>query len=670
MTISKYIQQKVRSLRKEINDHNYRYYVLSQPKVSDAIYDQLFAELKHLEKQYPDLVNATSPTQRVGVTPLKSFNQITHQVPMLSLDNVFNEADLDDFDERLKQRLKNTTDIEYLCELKLDGVALSLTYEYGQLTVAATRGDGMVGEDVTQNARTIRSIPLELRGNDYPDHLQVRGEVLMPRDGFVAFNRLAENKGEKSFANPRNAASGSLRQLDPRITAERPLAFFAYYGSSDSHFLAETDSHILKLFKSWGIPIVPELKKVTGIAACHGYFSHVSSVRDRLPYDIDGVVYKVNSLEMQKKLGFVSRAPRWAIAHKFPAQEKMTRVKSIEFQVGRTGAVTPVARLEPVFVGGVTVSNATLHNFEELNRKDVRIGDTVVVRRAGDVIPEVVEPVLSRRLPDTHKIKIPQQCPVCQAEVLKPEGEAVARCMGGLYCHAQLRETIKHFVSRRAMNIDGLGDRLVELFIQQQLISDIADIYCLDKKNLATLPRLGEKSADNLIKSIEHSKKTTLPRFLYALGIRGVGESTARTLSRHFHDLPPIREATLEQLQAVNDIGPIVAANIQGFFHQAHNNELIQKLQTLGVYWLLEKSTKKASVSGKTFVLTGVLSQLTRDQAKEKIESLGGKAAGSVSKNTDYVVAGDKPGSKLEKAKVLKIKVITEAELLAIINKT
>lgn len=665
------IRKQIEKLRSEINNHNYCYYVLAAPVVSDSVYDQLFQQLKKLEQQYPDLVAPTSPTQRVGAAPLKSFAQVHHKIPMLSLDNAFNQEELTAFDDRVRQRLKTDKPIVYVCEPKLDGVAISLFYKNGVLTQAATRGDGRTGEDVTHNARTISAIPLTLRGQGFPKVLEVRGEVYMPLAGFKKLNKQAEKRGEKTFVNPRNATSGSLRQLDPHITAQRPLVFYAYLaGFFAQGALPLRHSEILKKFKSWGIPVAPQIKVANGIEGCMDYYKHMEQERESLPFEIDGVVYKVDSLAWQEKLGFVSRAPRWAIAHKFPAQEKLTKMKDIEFQVGRTGALTPVARLEPVFVGGVTVSNATLHNFDELYRKDVRIGDTVIIRRAGDVIPEVVGPVLAERPQNAKIVKMPTRCPVCHAEVIKAEGEAVARCMGGLYCHAQLRETIKHFVSRRAMDIDGLGDKVVALLLTEKMIKDITDLYQLDEKKLAALPRLGEKSAQNLLQSIAKSKKTTLARFLYALGIREVGEATARSLARHFKYLKPLMKATREDLQNIQDIGPIVAAHIVGFFHQQHNVELITKLQRLGVHWLQEKALKTLPLAGKTFVLTGSLNTMTRDEAQERLAALGARASGSVSKNTDFVVLGDNPGSKYKKAKELGIKVIDEQQFARMLKKS
>ena len=670
MTIPLKIHKKIDRLRKEINEHDYRYYVLSQPTIPDAIYDQLFRELRELEEKYPGLIISASPTQRIDIKSLAVFEQVHHEIPMLSLDNVFDEPGLRVFEKRIRQRLKIESSLEYVCEPKLDGVALSLLYEHGKLVRAATRGDGFTGENVTENTKTITTIPLQLRGGNYPNQVEIRGEVLMSREGFTKFNWEAEKRGEKTFANPRNAASGSLRQLDPRITAKRPLIFFGYHLGifKEDIKLPEKHSDVLMCFKEWGIPIVSEIKVVEEIDGCLRYYEHLVKMREKLRFDIDGIVLKVNSLALREKLGFISRAPRWAIAYKFPAQEKMTLLKAIEFQVGRTGVVTPVARLEPVSVAGVIVSNSTLHNFDELERKDLRIGDTVIVRRAGDVIPEVVGPILSKRPKNAKIVKIPRHCSICYAEVIKPDSEAVARCMGGLYCHAQLRETIKHFASRRAMDIEGLGDKLIELFLRQKLIKDITTIYQLKQSTIAALPRMGEKSASNLLKAIERSKKTTFPRFLYALGIRGVGETTARTLASRFHKLKPLMQASAEDLQVIQDIGPVVAKNIKGFFHQKHNVELINKLIQLGIHWSKEWAIKKSRIAGKTFVFTGSLKSLARNEVKEKLEYLGGKTSSSVSKNTDYVVIGENPGNKYDKAKELGVSILNEETFLDLLE--
>lgn len=669
MSVPKAIQAQVEKLRKEIDSYNYHYYVLDKPIISDAIFDQLFKQLQQLESAYPTLITPSSPTQRVGGAPLKAFTSVLHALPMLSLDNVFDDAAFTAFDERIHQRLNSKDAITYVGEPKLDGVAVSLRYEQGLLTQASTRGDGTTGEDVTQNIRTIKSIPLSLRGSHFPKVLEVRGEVFMPLAGFAELNKRVIARGDNPFVNPRNAAAGSLRQLDPRITAERPLAFYAYFpGYFEQGELTESHYDNLEQFKDWGIPVAHEVDRVIGVAGCLKYYRQLLSARHQLPFAIDGVVFKVDSIRLQQELGFVARAPRFAVAYKFPAEEALTRVKAIEFQVGRTGAITPVARLVPVFVGGATVSNATLHNFDELYRKDVRVGDTVIVRRAGDVIPEVVGPVLAERPKNTKIIKIPTHCPVCGAHVVKALEEAVARCMGGLYCQAQLQETIKHFAARRAMNIDGLGDKLIEALVQENLITDVAGIYRLQKSQLLKLPRFGEKSADNLLQAIERSKKTTLAKFLYALGIREVGESTAQLLARHFHELPQLIKATTDQLEKIPDIGPIVSAHIVGFFQQQHNVELINELIKLGVHWPKAEQNATAALSGQVFVLTGSMASLTRDQAKEKIESLGGLVSNSVSKHTNYVVVGADPGSKYEKAKALGIQILDEAQFLALLK--
>jgi DNA ligase (NAD+) len=658
------IRLKVKALQDTLSEHSYRYYVLDAPTIPDADYDQLFRELQSLEAQYPDTVTPDSPTQRVGDKPLDAFDVVVHERPMLSLDNVFNKEELDAFGSRVQQRLGSTASVTYACEPKLDGVAISLLYENGLLVRAATRGDGQQGEDVTQNVKTIEAIPLKLRGNDFPKRLEVRGEIYMPIAGFETFNKKAAALGEKVFVNPRNAASGSLRQLDSRITAKRPLSFCAYStGVVEGGALADTHAAILKQLKGWGVPISPWLKIVEGVQGCHAYYEELAVARDALAYEIDGVVYKVNRIDLQAQLGFVSRAPRWAIAHKFPAQEKTTLLHAIEYQVGRTGAVTPVARLEPVFVGGVTVSNATLHNFDEVARKNIRVGDTVIVRRAGDVIPEVVAAVIDKRPKHTQEITVPLHCPICQSDVIKPEGEAVARCMGGLYCHAQLCESIKHFASRRALDIDGLGDKLVENLVQQAFIQDVADLYALKALELAQLPRMGIKSAENLLVALDKSKHTTLPRFLYALGIRGVGEATARNLAHHFLTLEAILSATEEDLQSVTDIGPIVAANIHSFLSQPHHVELVQKLLQIGFIWPKIQAAASHALAGKTFVLTGTLVDMTRDEAKARLQACGAKVSGSVSKKTDFVVAGDSPGSKLAKAEALGVSVIDESQL-------
>lgn len=671
MPIPSDIQAQIDALRTQINEHNFHYYVEDQPVVSDAEYDRLFRALQQLEADYPEAITPESPTQRVGATPLDAFASAQHLLPMLSLDNAFSEEDMTRFDARIKQRLVDDEDIEYVCEPKLDGVALSLLYEHGKLVRGATRGDGYTGEDITQNVRTIASIPLTLMGEAIPDLLEVRGEVIMPIQGFEALNEKAALLDEKTFVNPRNAASGSLRQLDAKITAQRPLAFYCYaLGKVEPPMPFEAHSESLEQLKHWGLRVNPEIRVVKGLAACLDYYQRMQSKRPNLDYEIDGVVFKVNDFAAQERLGFVSRAPRWAIAHKFPAQEEQTVVEAIEFQVGRTGVLTPVARLKPVFVGGVTVSNATLHNIEEVERKDVRVGDTVSVRRAGDVIPEVFAVNQALRPEGTVPIALPKTCPVCDSEVVKAEGETAARCMGGLFCRAQVKEGIKHFASRKAMNIDGLGDKLIDQLVDCHMIDDVTGLYQLDPKELALMERMGSKSADKVVQAVEASKQTTLPRFLFALGIREVGEATARNLALHFIQLHALQSATEEQLLAVPDVGPIVASHIAGFFRQSHNVELIEKLIKLGVHWPDPEtpSVSAQPLAGQTFVLTGTLETLTRSEAKERLQALGATVAGSVSKKTHYVVAGSDAGSKLAKAEALGVEVLSEEALVRILD--
>lgn len=665
------VKDDINQLCDELNQHNYRYHVLSQPSIPDAEYDLLFHKLLALEQDNPKFIRSDSPTQRVGDKPLDAFAQIEHKLPMLSLGNVFSDDELKAFNDRVTQRLEIDDLINYGCEPKLDGVAISLIYLNGELITAATRGDGSTGEDVTQNVKTIRAIPLRLQGDGYPKTLEVRGEIYMPKAAFHKFNAAAIKNDEKVFANPRNATSGSLRQLDSRITAKRPLAFYAYsIGSVADGELPDTHFAILQQLKQWGLPVSDLTKVVKGVEGCLAYYQHIMETRHELPFEIDGVVYKINSLEQQQELGFVSRAPRWAVAHKFPAEEKLTLLKAIEFQVGRTGALTPVARLEPVLVGGVTVSNATLHNFDELARKDVRVGDTVIVRRAGDVIPEVASYVPEKRPKGTQPVTMPSHCPICNSDVVKPEGEAVARCMGGLYCHAQLSESIKHFASRKAMDIDGLGHKLVELLVEQKIIKDVNGLFELALSSLAQLPRMGEKSAKNLLAAIEVSKSTTLARFIYSLGIRGVGEATAKTLAEHYLTLDAIMSSSHEALEAVSDIGPIVAENIVSFFNQTHHVELINALQSSGVNWppIERVSLQSQRLSGQTFVITGTLSKMTRDEAKASLQSLGAAVSGSVSKKTDFLVAGEKAGSKLAKAQSLGVDILDESGLIKLIK--
>ena len=655
---------RVRALREQIDYHNYRYYVLDDPEIPDSEYDRLMRELQELEAAHPELVSPDSPTQRVGAQPLKEFAEVRHKVPMLSLGNAFSDEEMGDFDERVR-KLLNTGQIEYSAEPKLDGLAISLRYEQGRLVQAATRGDGHRGEDVTSNVRTIGAIPLRLRGQGWPEVLEVRGEIFMPKKGFAALNERARKKGEKTFANPRNAAAGSLRQLDPRITASRPLSFYAYgWGELSVNKLGDRYSQAMSVIRDYGLPVSPELEVVQGLQGCLDYFSAMSEKRDSLDYEIDGVVFKVDDLDQQQQLGYVSRAPRWAIARKFPAQEALTVVKDVEFQVGRTGAVTPVARLEPVQVGGVTVSNATLHNMDEVQKKDVHIGDTVYVRRAGDVIPEIVRVLPERRPPDAKKVLLPKHCPVCGSDIIKPKGEAVARCTGGLFCPAQRKEAIKHFASRRAMDIEGLGDKLVEQLVDQELVHDPADLYSLTKKQLMSLERMGEKSAQNLLDALARSKETTLAHFLYALGIREVGEATSQTLARQFGSLDALEKATQEQLQETPDVGPVVAAHIAAFFRQPHNREVIEKLLAAGIHWPVVEAPAAVEqpLAGKTFVLTGSLSR-PRSEIKAELQELGAKVAGSVSKKTDYVVAGEAAGSKLARAQGLGVAILNEEQM-------
>lgn len=668
------IQQTIARLRDEINHHNYRYYVLDEPQVPDAEYDRLMRELQALESQAPELITPDSPTQRVGAVPLSGFDEVAHSVPMLSLDNAFSDEDVLAFDQRVRERLE-CDDVVYSAEPKLDGLAVSLRYEDGLLVRGATRGDGHTGEDITQNVRTIASIPLRLIGDDYPAVLEVRGEVYMDKRGFDALNERQRKKEEKTFANPRNAAAGSLRQLDPKITATRPLAMFCYgVGQVEGGAIATCHSEILQQLRDWGLRVSPEQHKVTGIAGCLEYYHQIATRRDALPYEIDGVVYKVDAIAQQQQLGFVSRAPRWAIAHKFPAQEEMTRLIDIDIQVGRTGALTPVARLEPIFVGGVTVTNATLHNEDEIRRKDVRSGDTVIVRRAGDVIPEVVNVVLAKRPDNARSFAMPNRCPVCGSEVRRIEGEAVSRCSGGLYCSAQRKEAIKHFASRRAMDIEGLGDKLVDQLVEMEWIESVADLFDREKltrEQLAGMERMGDKSADNLIAAIDKSKQTTLARFLFSLGIREVGEATAQALANHFGSLPAIITADEEALLQVSDVGPVVAAHLLAFFHEPHNRDVIAELQRLGVVWPdVEAAVDRPQpLAGKTFVLTGTMESMTRDEAKCQLQALGAKVTGSVSKKTSYVVVGVDPGSKRDKAEKLGVALLDEVTLKQLLAK-
>jgi DNA ligase (NAD+) len=663
---------RIAALRAELDYHNRQYYVYDAPEIPDAEYDRLLRELQELERQNPQLITPDSPTQRVGDAPLAEFDEVAHRLPMLSLDNAFDEAEMGEFERRIRDRLDLDAQqaVSYLAEPKLDGLAVSLRYERGRLVQGATRGDGSRGENVTANLRTIKAIPLRLAASDWPQVLEVRGEVFMPKQGFEALNRRALEAGEKPFVNPRNAAAGALRQLDPRITAKRPLSFYAYgLGELSAGPLAPSQSAAMARLRAWGVPVSPEGKSVSGVAGCIAYYREILRRRDSLPYEIDGVVFKVDDLALQEALGFVSRAPRWAIAYKFPAQEEMTRVEAVEFQVGRTGAVTPVARLQPVFVGGVTVSNATLHNMDEVKRKDVRPGDTVVVRRAGDVIPEVVSVVKARRRKGARPVKLPAHCPVCGAEIDKPEGEAVARCSGGLYCPAQRKEAIKHFASRKALDIEGLGDKLVEQLVEQDLVHSPAELFGLSLAQLSGLERMAEKSAKNLLHALENAKQTSLARFLYALGIREVGEATAQALAAHFGSLEALQAADEERLQETPDVGPVVAAHIVAFFRQDHNRRVIAALRAAGIRWpdAAPAGAAPKPLSGKTFVITGTL-DWPRDRIKAELEALGAKVAGSVSKKTDYLIAGEKAGSKLTKASELGVAVLDEAGLAKLLQ--
>jgi DNA ligase (NAD+) len=667
--------ERIEALREQIRYHNYRYHVLDDPEIPDSTYDSLMRDLQALEQSNPDLVTSDSPTQRVGAEPIAAFGAVKHQRPMLSLDNAFSEQELVEFNRRIRDKLElseSDPPVTFAAEPKLDGAAVSLLYHDGMLARGATRGDGTTGEDITHNVRTIDGVPLRLRGSDFPRVLEVRGEVFMPRAGFLAYNEEAARTGGKTFVNPRNAAAGSLRQLDPKLTAQRPLDIYLYaVGYVEGGTLADRQSLVLNQLQEWGLKTCPERDVVSGIEGCLGYYERIGARRDKLPYDIDGVVYKVDKISDQRELGFVSRAPRWAVAHKFPAQEEMTIVKGIEFQVGRTGALTPVARLEPVFVGGVTVSNATLHNIDELHRKDVRVGDTVVIRRAGDVIPEIVQVVVARRPKKTSPVKLPDSCPICGSAVLREEGEAVARCTGGLVCPAQRIEALRHFVSRRAMDIEGLGIKLIEQLVRLELLRTPADIYQLEAEELAGLERMGTKSAAKLMSAIERSKQSTLPRFLFALGIRDVGEATAEALASHYGHLEALMDASEPDLQEVADVGPVVASRVAAFFSEEHNREVIRELLRAGVTLPAADAALPAGenrLGGKTFVITGTLAGLTRDEAKALIQANGGKVAGSVSSKTDYVLAGDKPGSKLEKARSLGIAVIDAETLRSLVS--
>ncbi len=668
------VKEKIEKCREKLRHHAHQYYVLDDPDVPDAEYDRLYHQLVLLEEKNPQFITSSSPTQRVGAKPLTAFDQIQHQMPMLSLDNVFNEEALQAFYQRLQDRLNSKDEIMLTAEPKLDGLAISLRYQNGELVYAATRGDGLTGENVTQNVRTMQSVPLRLLGESYPDVLEVRGEIFMPKAGFEKLNQQAREKGEKEFANPRNAAAGSLRQLDPSITATRPLSLYCYStGIVEGGSLADTHYEILQQLRKFGLPICDEVKLVQRVESCLAYYKNILKRREGLAYDIDGIVYKVNSISQQKTLGFVARAPRWAIAHKFPAQEEISKIIEVDFQVGRTGAITPVARLQPVFVGGVTVSNATLHNMDEIRRKDVRVGDQVIIRRAGDVIPEVVRVVPNSRTKPLAEIQMLTNCPVCHSSVEQIEGEAAARCTGGLFCRAQRAQAIKHFSSRKAMDIDGLGEKLVDQLVKQDLVRTAADLYQLTEKTLTTLDRMGEKSAINLLEALEDSKRPALSRFIYALGIREVGEATARNLAKEFNTLAMLQLATFEQLIEVQDVGPIVAKHLVTFLSQKHNQDVLKKLLAAGIK--IEHIEQRAVddqqnnvFTGKTVVITGTLPTLTRSEAKEKLLAAGALVTGSVSAKTDYLLAGDKAGSKLTKASSLSVPIIDESTMLDMLS--
>ena len=663
------LQQQIDKLRQDLRRYEYEYHVLDNPTIPDAEYDRLFHQLKALEVAHPELITADSPTQRVGAKPLSGFAQIRHEIPMLSLDNAFSDEEFYAFVKRIEDRLIRLPEpLTFCCEPKLDGLAVSILYVNGVLTQAATRGDGTTGEDITANIRTIRNIPLQLLMDNPPARLEVRGEVFMPHEGFERLNQQALEKGEKTFANPRNAAAGSLRQLDPKITSKRPLVLNAYgIGIAEGVDLPNTHYDRLQWLKSIGIPVNPEIRLCNGTDEVLDFYRDIQNKRSSLGYDIDGTVLKINDIALQEKLGFISKAPRWAIAYKFPAQEELTRLNDVEFQVGRTGAITPVAKLEPVFVAGVTVSNATLHNGDEIERLDIAIGDTVVIRRAGDVIPQIIGVLHDRRPADARPIVFPETCPVCDSAIVRIEGEAVARCTGGLFCAAQRKEALKHFVSRKAMNIDGVGGKLIEQLVDRELIHTPADLFKLDLTTLTRLDRMGAKSAENALASLEKAKNTTLARFIFALGIREVGEATALNLANHFKTLEALQNADLEALQQVPDVGEVVANRILAFWHEPHNVAVVNDLIAQGVHWddVEVKEVGENLFKGKTVVLTGTLTQMGRNEAKALLQDMGAKVSGSVSAKTDFVIAGDAAGSKLTKAQELGVTVLTEEEFLA-----
>ncbi|HWJ04712.1 MAG TPA: NAD-dependent DNA ligase LigA [Steroidobacteraceae bacterium] len=672
MTATRDARRRVHELREQIESHNYRYYVLDDPQVSDTQFDALMRELRELETTYPELADPDSPTQRVGGQASREFRAVVHAVPMLSLENAFTEQDILDFDRRARERL-DVEQIVYSAEPKLDGLAVTLRYERGRLVQAATRGDGTKGEDVTPNVRAIRSVPIQLRGTRLPEVLEARGEVFMTRKSFEALNRRGQERGEKTFVNPRNAAAGSLRQLDPSITAQRTLDLFFYgIGAVAGWTPPPRHSAMLAALREFGLRTCPDIDVVEGAAGCLEYYARIGARRNTLPYDIDGVVYKVDRIDWQRDLGFVARAPRWAVAHKFPAQEETTTVQDVRFYVGRTGALTPVAHVAPVFVGGVTVSNVTLHNMDEVLRKDVRVGDTVVVRRAGDVIPELVRVIPERRPADARVVALPRACPVCGSHVERVEGEAVARCTGSLVCAAQRLGALFHFASRRAMDIDGLGERLIAQLIESGRVTTPADLYTLTAAELAGLERMGPKSAANLVAALEGSKRTTLPRFLYALGIRDVGESTALALAEHFGDLDPLMVASLEDIQEVRDVGPVVAARVREFFDEERNRSVVAQLRAAGVAWPRIARSVAAGpgpLSGKVVVVTGTLTSMSREEAKEAARAAGATVTDSVSKKTSLLVVGAEAGSKLRKAQELGVTVVDEASFLQMLGR-
>ncbi|WP_367606240.1 NAD-dependent DNA ligase LigA [Legionella sp. W05-934-2] len=664
------IQEQIEALRDTIRQYDYAYYVLDNPKVPDAEYDRVFRQLQQLEHENPHYISADSPTQRVGAKLDSALEPIAHRQPLLSLSNVFEESELKAFIKRVSDKLSVSPEsLGFTAEPKLDGLAVNITYENGELVSAATRGDGQMGEVITGNIKTIRAVPLRLRGTDIPAFVEVRGEVFMPIVGFEQFNQHARAKGEKTFANPRNAAAGSLRQLDPKVTQSRPLSIYCYgIGAIDEDYpLPNSHYQQLQWLKNQGFPISDLVEQVTGLQGCLAYHNRLLQTRSNLPFEIDGCVYKIDDIAMQQKLGFVARAPRFAVAHKFPAVEEMTVLKAVDFQVGRTGALTPVARLKPVSVAGVTVSNATLHNMDEIERKDVRIGDSVIIRRAGDVIPEVVSVVMEKRPQSAQMIELPKACPVCQSEVIRTPGEAVARCTGGLFCPAQLKRAIWHFASRKAMSIDGLGSVIIEQLVDEGILNDVADVYHLNLQQLASLERMGQKSAQNLIDAIDKSKKTTFARFLYALGIREIGEVGAQVLAKAYPDFTQLYQANEEALEQLSDIGPVAANNVVHFLAQPHNQAVIEKLLAAGIHWPKQASKPVLTnhpLSGKTVVLTGTLATMSRDIAKEKLQELGAKVTGSVSAKTDYLIAGAEAGSKLEKAEKLGVAILSEEDFL------